>query len=389
MRTNQLQQKINQHSKQNLVRQRFVVKRDMLNNTMLRGQPKINFSSNDYLSINKHPNIINAMNRAYQHYGFGSGASAQLCGYSEEHEKTENAFAKWLGVEKTLLFNSGYHANLGVISALTNRHSYILSDKYCHASIIDGMLLAKAKFSRYRHLDSRHCQQLAQQHNPDYIITESIFSMEGQLAPITAINKICKNHQAGLIIDDAHGVGVIGNSGRGIIEYCQLQDHDFTCLILPLGKAFNAMGAIVAGKTQVIDAIYQLARTYRYSTAIPAMHCAALQESLSIIKNESWRRHKLLKNIQLFIDYCRHKHIAISKNALSAIQVIMVPNIAQCIYIQELLFDSGFFIAAIRPPTVPTGQSRLRISLNCQHSTNDIMLLIDIIDKGLQKCKMM
>ena len=185
-------------------------------------------------------------------YGFGSGSSSLVSGYFDSQREIEARFAAWLQVDNAILFNSGYLANIGVIGALANRNTTIFSDKLCHTSLLDGIQLSRAKHYRYRHCDSTHLRQLASTHKPDLIITESLFSMEGNIAPIKEIVTLAHQQQSGLIIDDAHGIGVLGEKGGGICELAQLNQSAFSCLIAPLGKAFNGMGAIVAGNDEVI-----------------------------------------------------------------------------------------------------------------------------------------
>lgn len=375
-----LQEKNQRWAQQTRTRVRTVVTREKTPNQLnIAGKTYLDFASNDYLGLTQHPHIAAEFARAAQHYGLGSAASALVSGYSTEHAQLEAQFAKWLNVDRALLFNSGYHANMGIISALVGRRECIFSDKLCHASLLAGIHLARAHHVRYQHNDLLHLQQLATQRRPDLIVTESIFSMEGDIVPLPGLLKLAESYQAGLLIDDAHGIGILGNTGAGIKEYFALSSHPLTCFVLPLGKAFNGCGAIVAGSHTVIETLVQSAKTYHYTTALPPALCVALQTALHVIQTEVWRREQLHKNSLFFTQYAQEKGLTFSAAQISPIKPFCVRNNQQLLKLQADLAKQGFYVAAIRAPTVPHHQPRLRISLNSLHTTEQIKSLIDTI----------
>ncbi len=357
-----------------------IVQKDHSANAIyLDGQQTINFANFDYLGLTKHPKIVEAFTDAVQKYGFGSGASAQICGYSDAHYQTEIDFAKWLNVDRAILFNSGYHANTGIISALVDRSDTLFSDKLCHASLLDGIQLSRAKHYRYQHCSVDSLMQLAEKKSPDLIVSETVFSMEGDIAPVKELVEIAEKYQAGLLLDDAHGIGIFGDTGAGICQQLSITQDQYTCLVVPLGKAFNATGAIVAGREQVIESILQFSRSYRYTTALSPAICQALQAVLKIVIEEQWRREQLQANIRLFIDYALEKKLQLISTDNTPIKSILVYDNQKVIALQKILLAKGFFVAAIRPPTIPENSARLKVSLNCLHTQAQIMQLIDLI----------
>jgi 8-amino-7-oxononanoate synthase len=381
-----LQNRLSDLSSQTLLRTRKLIDAREDNHIAIDGKFCFDFSSNDYLGLKKHPKITEDFIRCANKYGVGSGASALVSGYSSEHAETEEMFASWLGVDKAILFTSGYAANIGVIGALANRNDTIYSDKLCHASLLDGIALSRAKHHRYKHGDIKHLANLAKNNKPDLIVSESMFSMEGDLAPIPGLVKAAKKHNAGLLIDDAHGIGILGKSGAGVADHCGLKQESFTCMTLPLGKAFNAMGAIVAGRSAVIDTVLQFANTYRYTTALPPSICRAIKSTLTIIHQENWRREQLKENIVFFISYAVEKGLDLISTDETPIKTILIKCHTKLLSIQNKLLEKGFFVSAIRPPTVPQNKARLRISLNSLHTQDQITQLIDNIVLGLKQC---
>lgn len=377
------EQRLNNHARLALTRKRNVIESINDNHIAVNQKSCVDFSSNDYLGLKKHPVIVEACIDAIKNYGVGSGASAIVSGYSDEHAKTEELFAKWLAVDRAILFNSGYTANVGIISALVDRTNTIFSDKLSHASLLDGITLSRAKHFRYQHCNMKNFRYIAESNPPNFIVTESVFSMEGDIAPIPDIIQLAAQYKAGLLIDDAHGIGWLGKSGAGITEHFGLTQNDFSCIVAPLGKAFNAMGAIVAGKSEIIETILQFSKSYRYTTALPPVICKAIQTALTIIQEENWRRHQLTKNICFFISYATEKGLNLISHSETPIIPILIHDNTKVLALQHFLFEKGFYVSAIRPPTVPKNKARLRISLNCLHTENEITQLIDYICTGL------
>ncbi len=339
----------------------------------------VNFASNDYLGLIKHPEIIDEFSKAIHQYGFGSGSSSFVAGFYDCQKQLEEEFAKWLNVEKTVFFNNGYLANIGILNIFFNRHDIILSDKLCHASLLDGIQLTRATHLRYQHQNLNALHQKLITHKINAIVTESVFSMEGDITPLKEISKLAKAHQSFLYIDDAHGIGWLGDNGQGIIDYEVLTPDDYNVLVLPLGKTFNAFGAIVAGKSDTIDMITQLSKSLKYTTALPPAITKTLLTTLTIIKQQSWRREALKKNIEHFNRYSALKNLSLISNSLTPIKTIKIVDNYLVLKLQHYLMFNGFFTAAIRPPTVAKNQSRLRISLTALHTSEQIEHLIDLI----------
>jgi 8-amino-7-oxononanoate synthase len=374
-----LQGKLQCWEDNSLTRKRMVISETDGNKIRVDSEQCVNFCSNDYLGLAKHPKIIESFIKGVQRYGFGSGASGMVSGYYADQQTLESRFAEWLKVDKAIFFSSGYLANIGTIGAIADRNCTILSDKLSHASLLDGIQLSRAKHYRYQHNVTADLKRLSEYKRPDLIVTESVFSMEGSIAPVQEIMSIAEKHGSSLLIDDAHGVGVLGERGRGICEYAQIDINKLACLILPLGKAFNAMGAIVAGRHEVIASVLQFARSYRYSTALPPAICTALLTTLDIIIAEAWRRRKLMENIKYFTENALARSLPLSSQALTPIKSIIIGNTAKVVQIQQKLLSRGFFISCIRPPTVPKNTARIRVTLNCLHTEKQIINLLDNI----------
>ena len=342
----------------------------------ISGRDVVNFSSNDYLGLANHPSINSAYIEGVKRYGFGSGASAVISGYTHDQQVLEEKFASWLNVDRTLLFNSGYHANIGVLSSLLNRHTTILSDKLCHASILDGIQLSRARHYRYQHNSKDHFQHLYRTVCPDIVTTESVFSMEGDIVNMD----ILKSH-SNIVIDDAHGIGVLGSTGRGIAEYAGLSEDDYICLVAPLGKAFNALGAIVAGRDAVIETLLQFSKSYRYTTALPPAVHSALNATLSIVISDSWRRANLNESVDYFNEVVDSLGLVLASKDKTPIRSIIIGDNEKVISIQNKLLENGFFVPAIRSPTVPKGTERLRVSLNCHHTRSQISKFLEYVSE--------
>lgn len=341
----------------------------------------INFCSNDYLGIRQHPRILQAFSAGASKYGLGSGSSALIGGYYPVHAELEERFAKFFQRDSAILFNSGYHANIGVITALANRNRRIFVDRFCHASILDAIVLSRAKYRRYAHNNTENlCHFLAKescQHS--LIISESIFSMEGDLAPVAELANIAKKYQSTLIIDDAHGVGVLGHYGKGICEQAGLSQEQVPVLVAPLGKAFGGLGAIVAGSSELIDSLVQFSRTYRYTTALPPAIAYAVLQALQIVATEIWRRERLNELIAFFCREAGQRELPLLSSSQTPIQAILIGDNERVMTIKNQLHSAGIAVAAIRPPTVPVNTARLRISLSCEHTEKQILRLLDLL----------
>lgn len=381
MSTRTIRKKLSQWVGSGLERTRMTIQSSNDSSLMIKGIPCINFCSNDYLSLSRHPKIIARFIEGAKQYGLGSGASAMVSGYYDVQQEFEERFAQWLGVEQAILFSSGYLANIGVIGALADRSSIIFSDKFCHASLLDGIQLSRAKHFRYRHHDLVDLARLANTYRPHYIISESVFSMEGDVAPVPALLAFAQKNKATLIIDDAHGVGVLGNQGRGACEFFGICARELACLIMPLGKAFNGMGAIVAGNKTVVESVLQFARTYRYSTALSPSVASALIQTLEVVKTESWRRVKLMDNILFFNDLAIKNGLTVASSAATPIRSLIFGDTEKVRFLQKKMLDKGFYVSCIRAPSVPVHSARIRISLNSQHTKAQITDLLNHMSK--------
>jgi 8-amino-7-oxononanoate synthase len=349
----------------------------------------VNFSSNDYLGLRNDPAIKKAVITYIEKYGLGSGASKLISGFHNIHQDLELEFAEFIGCEKTIIFSSGYMANLGVITALTDREDIIFQDKLSHASLIDAAILSRAKLIRFTHLSSQDLSNKLQLNHATIanklIVTESIFSMEGSLAPIDEYLNLASQNHAGLLIDEAHSIGVLGKHGRGAIEHynIDLTTNNKVILVYPLGKAFGMQGGIVAGSNVLVDSIIQYARTYMYTTGISPAITAGIKASLKIIKTEHWRREKLAELIFFFIETAQRLELP-SLASTSQIQSILIKCPKRALLISEKLRQAGFFVIAIREPTVPNGSDRLRISLTINHSKPLIKQLLTTIKQEVK-----
>ena len=349
------------------------------------GRDYLAFASNDYLGLANHPRVVTAAKRAIDRYGVGAGASHMVSGHMTPHHELEQALARFSGLPKAVYFGSGYAANLGILTSLAARGDNIFADKLNHACLNDGALLSRANFKRYAHgdLGKLRAQLAVQAENApkgarNLIVTDSVFSMDGDIADLPALLKLAEEFNALLIIDDAHGFGVLGKSGRGALEHFGLLNHRSRNRIVymaTLGKAAGVYGAFVAGHEDVVEWILQSARTYLFSTATPPMIAAALIESLAIIDEDHERRMHLKGLIELFADSLKLKHCRFPYSE-TAIQPIIVGDNARALYFADELRKRGIWVPAIRPPTVPVGSARLRVSLNAAHTQTDVMDLM-------------
>lgn len=371
-----------------LLRERFSIAKKHGNQIVVKNKKLINFCGNDYLALSSHTAIAKAFIDGVKHYGLGSCASSLVSGYYRAHQLLEEKFAEFLQCEKTLLFGSGYHANIGIIRTLVNRQDTIIADKYCHASILDGIQLSLARCNRYLHNNLEHLTNIISASKSNkLLITESIFSMEGSITPVDDIAHIAKTNNIPILVDDAHGIGVLGENGRGIIEHQNIKINDLTCLVAPLGKAFAGMGAIVAGNKAMIDNVMQFAKSYCYSTALPPAIAHAMIKSLMIVEKETWRRQKLQYLIQFFLNEAKKHALRLISNDPTPIKSILIGDNVLTAKIKNQLYSKGYFIACIRPPTVPIGTTRIRISLNCMHTEKDISQMLNHIAEAYEKFK--
>lgn len=343
------------------------------------GERWINFSSNDYLGLSQHPESIRAWQTGASRYGVGSGGSGHVSGYTVAHQQLEEALADWLGYPRALLFISGFAANQALIAALAAKGDKLVADRLSHASLLEAASLSPATLRRFSHNDAGHLQRLleADADGLKLAITEGIFSMDGDSAPLAAIHQAARAADAWLMVDDAHGVGVTGEQGRGS---CHAQGVHPELLVVTFGKAFGLSGAAVLCSESVADYLLQFARHLIYSTAMPAAQAVALQAALAVIRSEEGeaRRATLAGHIAAFREGAQGAGMTLT-DSRSAIQPLIVGENARALELAGRLRAKGCWVTAIRPPTVPAGTARLRLTLTAAHQPEDIARLLEVL----------
>ncbi|MGR8934507.1 MAG: 8-amino-7-oxononanoate synthase [Gammaproteobacteria bacterium] len=344
------------------------------------GRELLNFCSNDYLGLANHPEVVTAFKNAADRYGVGSGSAHLICGHGTAHHALEEELAAFAGRERALLFSTGYMANVGVISALLGRRDAAFEDRLNHASLLDGGMLSGAVFKRYRHADGNHLSALLQQYDGKQccIVSDGVFSMDGDLAPLPELAAIARRHRAWLMVDDAHGFGVLGADGGGVVQHFGLDQDDVPLLIGTLGKAFGTFGAFAAGSRDLIDILVQKARTYIYTTALPPAVAEATRAALRIVVAERWRREKLRALAVRFTQGAAQLGLPLLPSQ-SAIQPLLVGDSRRALQYGAALLNRGLLVGAIRPPTVPPGSARLRITFSALHQEAHVDRLLDAL----------
>jgi 8-amino-7-oxononanoate synthase len=333
----------------------------------------VNFCGNDYLGLSDHPEVVRAFTTAAEKYGVGSGAAHLVTGHGAEHAALEEALAAFTGRERALVFSTGYMANMGVIAALADQNATLVADKLNHASLIDGCRLTGSRALRYRHGDAGHAAELLAgadaRSDTRVVITDGVFSMDGDLAPLPALARLARESRAWLMVDDAHGLGVLGKTGRGSCEHFGLASDDVPVLIGTFGKALGTFGAFVAGDADLIDYLIQKSRTYIYTTALPPAVAAATRAALEISVRESWRREKVRSlgaRLRSGLNACGVEFSPLSSPGTTILPVIL-GTAKKALAASRALENKGFLVSAIRPPTVPENTARLRITLSARH----------------------
>ena len=351
---------------------------------VIDGRQLLSFCSNDYLGLAQHPTLKKALIDATNQVGVGSGAAHLLTGHSQYHHELAVAIAAFTNQESALLFSSGYQANIAVISGLMARGDVVFQDKFNHASILDGARLSFARQLRYRHADMSHLKARVQQANRSarrLIVSDGVFSMDGDLAPLPELIALAGQYDSGLVIDDAHAFGVLGDGGRGSMAYWGILPPDAPIIIGTFGKAFGTAGAFVAARQDVIDTLVQQARPYIYTTAQPPAIAAATLASLTLVQQESWRRDKLHALIAKFKQGAQDIGLNLMPS-ITPIQPVLVGDDKKALQIGSLLEQSGVLVGVIRAPTVPKKSARLRITLSANHSEQHIATLLAALKKA-------
>lgn len=376
-----LQAQLNLRREEHLYRTRLNVASGCSSTLSVEGRSLINFCSNDYLGLASHPDISLALKQAADLYGTGSGASHLVSGHSVVHQKLEEQLAEYAGRPRALLFSTGYMANMGVINALVGRRDLVLQDQLNHASLLDGGRLSQADFKRYKHVDMASLEQRLEQSSAErkLIVSDGVFSMDGNLAPLSEISTLAEKHNAWLMVDDAHGVGVLGPQGGGLVEQLGMNLKQVPILVGTLGKSFGTFGAFVAGSEALIETLIQFSRSYIYTTAMPPAVAAATLASLKIVRQESWRRDKLVQLVTRFRRGAEQIDLQLGASN-TPIQPVLINNDAKVMQVGQSLRDAGFLVGAIRPPTVPVGTGRLRITFSADHSEEQVDQLVAALD---------
>ncbi|MBX3702054.1 MAG: 8-amino-7-oxononanoate synthase [Dokdonella sp.] len=348
------------------------------------GHRLLDFASNDYLGLARHPALIEALGRAARVVGVGAGAAHLLGGHRDEHARLEHGLAQWLGRERVLLFSTGYMANLGVLAGLLARGDLCVQDRLNHASLIDGAQLAGCTLRRYRHADVEGAaRQLdAQPQAAALLASDGVFSMDGDIAPLRELAALCRAQAALCMIDDAHGLGVLGADGGGSLAWAGLGQREVPVLMGTLGKALGTFGAFVAGSAELIDGLVQQARSFIYTTALPPALAAATCVAIDLARGDAERRSTLAARIEQFRAGARARGLAVLASP-TAIQPLRVGSSEAALGAAARLREAGFHVPAVRPPTVPRDQARLRVTLSALHTQAQVEQLLDTLRKVL------
>ncbi len=354
---------------------------------VIDGQRVMSFASNDYLGLANHPRVVEATMRALKKYGLGAGASHMVTGHMQPHDELEERLAKFVSLPKALLFSSGYAANLGILTSLAGRGDVIFADKLNHACLNDGAQLSRATFKRYPHNDVAKLRtqladwaQNSRKATRILIITDAVFSMDGDIALVPELLELAEEYNALLVLDDAHGFGVLGYRGRGVLEHFNMlgKTSERIVYMATLGKAVGGYGAFVAGHEDIVDWIMQAARTYLFATATPPAIAAGCIAALDIMAEDHERRRHLRTLIDFFNDSLKVQYAKLPFSQ-TAIQPVIIGDNKTTLAFAEALRERHFLVPAIRPPTVPLGTSRLRVSLSANHTSDDVFDLITAI----------
>lgn len=371
---------------QNLYRARRLVESAQGPEMVVDGRNVLAFCSNDYLGLANHPSVVAAFQRGAEQFGVGSGAAHLVSGHMAPHQRLEEELAAFTGRDRALLFSTGYMANLGAIGALLDRHDHALHDRLNHASLLDASRFSGARFSRYRHADMESLALLLDDAEPGdkMIITDGVFSMDGDIAPLPELVNLAQRHDAWLMVDDAHGLGVLGQHGAGTLEHFGLTQNQVPILMGTLGKAFGTFGAFIAGSVDLIEFLIQEARTFVYTTALPPAVAEATRASLKVLQEETWRRVHLTELIAQFRHGAQQLGLRLMPSQ-TAIQPILLGAANTSLAYAQCLLEQGVLVPAIRPPTVARGAARLRVTLSAAHTQVQVNQLLAALEVCVAK----
>jgi len=375
-----LKAQLTEREQARLYRHRQVLESPQGVDVVVNGERYVNFSSNDYLGLASHPRVIEALADGARKWGAGSGAAHLVSGHSLPHHALEEELAEFTGRARALLFSTGYMANLGAVSALSGRGDTVFEDRLNHASLIDAGILSRARLKRYGHADASELVTRldATDSGSKLVVTDGVFSMDGDLAPLPKLVQACQQKDAWLMVDDAHGIGVVGPHGRGSLEHFNLNAEAVPILMGTLGKAFGTFGAFVAGSETLIESLIQRARSYIYTTALPPAVAEATRASLRLIQTESWRREKLQHLVKRFRQGASESGLPLM-DSFTPIQPLLLADTERALTVSQRLREQGFLISAIRPPTVPEGTARLRITFSAEHEEAHVDRLLNAL----------
>ena len=343
------------------------------------GRRMLAFCSNDYLGLAADPRLVEALQAGAARYGVGSGAAHLVAGHSRAHHALEDELAEFTGRERALLFSTGYMANLGVVTALVGRGDQVLEDRLNHASLIDAGLLSRAGLVRYAHADPADLEaRMGAGGGHRLVATDGVFSMDGDVAPLSGLASVCARHGAWLMVDDAHGFGVLGPEGRGSVAAAGLGQAEVPILMGTLGKALGTAGAFVAGPEVLIESLIQFARPYIYTTAMPPALAEATRVALRIVREEPWRQERLAGLVQRFRHGAARLGLSLA-DSQTPIQALLLGSAERALRWSGVLARQGILVTAIRPPTVPAGSARLRITLSARHRPEQVEALLEVL----------
>jgi len=379
---NQLKIELSERAAAGLQRQRRLLQSPQSAHLVADGEPLLSFASNDYLGLANHPALIAAFQLAAVEAGVGGGASHLITGHHQFHHQAEQSLADFIGLPAGLLFSTGYMANMGIVAALMGRDDAIFADKLNHASLNDAALLSRATLHRYAHQNLAQLEKLLKQSTAKrkLVVVDAVFSMDGDFAPVPELLVLCEQYDAYLLLDDAHGFGVLGKQGRGILDYFNVQSSR-VIYMATLGKAAGVAGAFVGADATIIDYLIQSAKTYIYTTASPPALAAALVKSVEVMRTDAERHKHLQSLIHLFKSELKLKKWQLMPS-ITAIQPVLVGSNQEALNLSQFLLARGILVPAIRPPTVPKDTARLRVSISAAHSVEDVRQLINALHEA-------
>ena len=353
------------------------------------GRRLVNFASNNYLGLSGHPEILRAFADAADKQGMSACASQFVAGYTAPVRDLEQHLAVFTGRERAVVFSSGYLANLAAVTSWAGRDTVILADRLAHASLLDAARLSRATLRRYPHCDTSVLERFLQAGKSQVLVlSDGVFSMDGDIAPVHELSRLCRQYRALLVIDDAHGIGVLGPSGGGVLDGCSEETPHVHLLVGTLGKALGLSGGFVAGSEAAVEGVLRAARSAIYTTAILPGIAAAASTSLELLQKESWRRQRLMQSVRSWRLLLAERGIGtMNTEANTPIQPLLIGDDRQCLALHRRLLEAGFLVPAIRPPTVPQGSARLRISLTSEHEEQDLLHLAESLARILPLSK--